>query len=217
MSLLSVLLDLVYPRRCVFCHRFLERREEDVCPDCRKALRFTQSEGEQHGDFYSLCVSPLYYEDDVRASILRYKFQSCNGYADVYGVFLADCVRERLAGRYDLISWVPLSRKRLKERGYDQAKLLAEATAKGLGQTAVPTLEKFRDVPRQSQMGSPEKRRANIAGVYRVPKPELVAGQRILLVDDIVTSGSTLAECARTLRMAGAREVLCATLARSAD
>ena len=217
MSVGTWLLDLLYPRRCVFCHRFLERGEDDVCPACRKKLRFTQSDGEQHGDFFSLCVSPLYYEDDVRESILRFKFQSCSGYAGAYAEFLAAYIRERLDGRYDLISWVPLSRKRLKERGYDQAKLLAEETAKHLELTVTPTLEKYRDVPRQSQMGSPEKRRANIAGVYRARNTEQIAGQRILLIDDVITSGSTLSECARTLRTHGVKEVLCATLARSAD
>ena len=217
MRLLDWVLDLVYPPRCVFCHKFLERGEEPVCAHCRSHIPYTHKGGEQTGDFFSLCVSPLYYEDDVRESVLRYKFHETTGYAAVYGKLVAECITEHLEGRYDLISWVPLSPKRLKERGYDQAKLLARAVAKQLGTQAVSTLEKHKNVARQSSVGSPEKRRANISGAYRVPKPDVVAGQRVLLLDDIITSGSTLSECARTLRTAGAKEVLCATVARAAD
>ena len=70
---------------------------------------------------------------------------------------------------------------------------------------------------KQSTVGSAEKRRANIAGAYRAADPELVQGKRILLIDDIITTGSTLSECARTLREAGAAEVLCAAVARTRD
>jgi len=66
-------------------------------------------------------------------------------------------------------------------------------------------------------MGSEEKRRANIAAAYEVEDRELIEGRRILLIDDIVTTGATLSECAGTLREAGAAEVLCAAVARSRD
>ena len=70
---------------------------------------------------------------------------------------------------------------------------------------------------KQSQMGSPEKRRANVSGAYRPADPELVDGKRILLIDDIVTTGATLSECAKTLLAAGAKEVLCAAVARTRE
>lgn len=217
MSLISAFLDLLFPPRCVFCRGFVKSGAALFCEQCRKSLPYTRDGGERHGDFFARCVSPLYYEKDVRESILRYKFRDAAGYAGVYGTMLAGCIRERLAGQYDLISWVPLSRKRLRQRGYDQAKLLAEAAAKELGEPLICTLEKLRDVAKQSQTGSAEKRRANIAGVYRVPAPSRIADKRVLLIDDIVTTGSTLSECARTLRAAGAKSVVCATLARTGD
>ena len=68
----------------------------------------------------------------MRESLLRYKFGGATGYAKVYGRLVAETVRTELPGAYDLITWVPLSRKRLRERGYDQARLLAKATAKAL-------------------------------------------------------------------------------------
>lgn len=217
MGILTGLLDLLYPPRCVFCRKLLKKGEQSVCAKCGDELPYTQNGGGQQGDFFSVCVAPLYYEGTVRESILRYKFSEATGYAKTYGALMAGCIRDNLQGRYDLISWVPLSSKRYKERGYDQAMLLALAAALELDDVAVSTLEKHRDVARQSSMGSAEKRRANISGVYRVSDPELIAGKRILLIDDIVTTGSTLSECARILLQGGAQEVMCAAIARSKD
>lgn len=218
MGAFSAFLDILFPPRCVFCRRFLRSGERmQICPECRTSLPYTKNGGEKTGEFFTVCVAPLYYEDDVRESLLRFKFKDATGYAEEYGKLLADCIRDNLAGRYDLISWVPLSKKRLKERGYDQAMLLALAAALELDDVAVSTLEKPLEAEKQSQMGSPEKRRANISGAYRVADPELVQGRRILLIDDIVTTGATLSECAKTLLEAGAAEVLCAAVARTRD
>ena len=129
-------------------------------------------------DFVASCVSPLYYENDVRQSLLRYKFHGATGYARVYAPLVADCIRTQLDKEFDLITWVPLSRKRLRRRGYDQARLLAEAVAEALGTDAVGTLKKLRHTAAQSQTGSAEKRRANISGAYRVPDPAQVADKR---------------------------------------
>ena len=217
MSFLSGLIDLIYPPRCMFCRRFLHKGERGYCHACEPRLPYTGGCCERTGDFFTVCVAPLYYEGDVREAILRYKFNEATGYAEPFGKFVAACISEHLAGHYDLISWVPLSSQRYKERGYDQAMLVAMAAALELDDVAVSTLEKFKNVEKQSTMGSAEKRRANISGVYRAVDPELIAGKRILLIDDIITTGSTLSECARTLLEAGAKEVLCAAIAQTKD
>ena len=217
MGAFSTFLDILFPPRCVFCRRFLRSGTQMICDDCLRSLPYTQGGGEKNGEFFSVCVAPLFYDGDVRESLHRYKFKGATGYSKAYGRLLADCIREHLAGRYDLISWVPLSRNRLNERGYDQSMLLALATALELDDVAVSTLEKTLEAEKQSLMGSAEKRRANISGAYRAVDPILVEGKRILLIDDIVTTGSTLSECAKTLLSAGASEVLCAAIARTRD
>ena len=217
MSFLSTLLDLIFPPKCPFCHEILKNPHEEMCKDCEKTLPYTGSSCKQSGDFFSVCVSPLYYDGNVRESLLRFKFRDARGYAGVYGKLIAACIRENLTGRYDLISWVPLSSERLKSRGYDQSMLIAMAAALDLNDVAVETLVKHTDVPAQSGVGGQEKRRANIAGVYRAADPELIRGRRILLIDDIITTGATLSECAKTLLLAGADTVVCATLARGKD
>ena len=145
MKVVTFLLDLLYPPRCAFCHDFLETSGDGLCAHCRTGLPFAQNGGRQRFSFVRACVSPLNYEGDVRASLLRYKFGGATGYAKVYGRLVADTVRTELAGEYDLVTWVPLSRKRLRERGYDQACLLARSTAKELGLPLTPTLHKQRN------------------------------------------------------------------------
>lgn len=214
---LGALLDLLFPPRCVFCRRLLHRGEEGICPRCQQELPWALgAEAEQTGEFFSLCASPLWYQDQVRASFHRYKFKGVRGYSRTYGRLVAQCVQDHLAGRYDLITWVPLSRARLRQRGYDQAMLLASAAALALDDVAAETLCKVRDTEAQSGLGKNDaSRRANVLSAYQVTDPALVEGRRVLLIDDIVTTGSTLSECARVLRTAGATDVVCAALARS--
>ena len=133
--------------------------------------------------------------------------------AEPLGELLAQCAAEQFGGEFDTVTWVPVSRKRLKRRGYDQARLLAEEAARVLEVPALPLLSKTRDTPPQSGLEEAGQRRANVLGVYRAP--DAAAGLRVLLADDVVTTGSTLSECARTLLTAGAAEVVCVTLAQA--
>lgn len=213
-ALKTTILDLFFPPRCVFCHRIMESGEIRVCDDCEKNLPKTSGCGEQRKDFVKHCVAPFYYEKHVRSSLLRFKFGNMPNYAEVYAPYVADCIREGLEGKWDILSWVPVSRKRFRERGYDQAEVLCRAIANELGVSPVPLLTKHRHTKAQSASGSAEKRRANIAGAYRLLEGADVQGRRILLIDDIITTGSTVTECARTLGLAGADSVVCATVAR---
>ena len=215
MKVVDWLLDLIYPPRCAFCRRLLSGREKGVCRFCRPKLPYVPADGQvQHFRNVDKCLSPLYYHGIVRDSLHRYKFGGATAYADIYSEFIVKCIDENQIS-CDSITWVPLSRRRLRRRGYDQAELLAKLIAKHLGQSPVRLLKKQRDTPPQSKTGSVEKRRANIAGAYACLRPELVQGKQVLLVDDIVTTGATLSEAARVLKKAGAKEVICATLARS--
>lgn len=215
MGAFSGILDLLFPPRCTFCRKILKRGENDICSSCAESL--PKCDGEkavQKGQYYSKCISPLYYQDIVRDSILRYKFGSKKGYVTCYSKILARCLADNYRGKYDLITWVPISADRLKTRGYDQAMILAMATALEMDDVAAETLKKTRDNPAQSSLGGKDERRANVTGAYTATDPELIEGKRILLIDDIVTTGATLSECARTLLLAGAGEVMCATIAR---
>lgn len=213
---IDCLLDLLFPPKCVFCGKLLDLQEEGLCAACRRDLPWLEgAAAEQTLEGISLCVSPLRYCGSVRDSLRRYKFQGCRGYHRAYGPLLARCIQTHLEGRYDLITWAPLSARRKRERGYDQAYLLASAAARALGTTAVPLLRKVKHTAAQSGLEEDDQRRSNVLGVYAPFPPAAAAGKRILLVDDIVTTGSTLVSCAKVLREAGAADVVCAAVARA--
>ncbi len=214
MKMSTVLLDLLFPPKCVFCKRLLKSSEELMCPECQRKLPWLSGNAaERKMGFVTKCVSPLCFQDDVRESIHRFKFNGRSWYSEIYGILMAQCVQDHLPGEYDMISWVPVSRQRERERGYDQSFLLAYEMGKHLGQQPVELLKKVKHNPPQSEQKSETTRRNNVKDAYVAPWAERIKERRILLVDDIVTTGETLSECARTLRMAGAGEIVCVTLA----
>lgn len=214
MKAVEWLLELLFPSKCVFCRCMLDANTKDICPKCKKELPYTKNGGILKGNFFTACVSPLYYEEKVRDALLRYKFQRMTAYANYFGFLIADCAEEYIDSHVDIISWVPLSKRRLRKRGYDQAELLAMEVSKRLEIPCVPVLKKIRHTAPQSRTGNIAKRRSNISGAYTVINHQMLEGKRILLIDDIVTTGSTFSECARMLGMAGADKVYCAAAAR---
>ena len=143
----------------------------------------------------------------------RFKFNRARHYAPAYGRLLAMRLLTEYPEGFDVLTWVPVSPWRKFTRGYDQVELLAEAVGKELGMEPVRTLRKIRNNRAQSGISGVEKRRANVLGVYRIENPKAVAGKRILLLDDIITTGATAGECARVLLTAGAKEVHCGCVA----
>ena len=216
MEILKGILDLLYPPKCVFCGKILDDKENGVCHSCRDGISLAEGkEARSEGNYFQLCVSPFYYEGAVRESILRFKFGGMSGYAGAYAGYIAECIKENIKDEIDVMTWVPISRKRLRQRGYDQARLLCESVSQLLGMTAIETVVKVRDNEPQSGIDGAEKRRANVIGVYEVPDKNAVEGKTVLIIDDIHTTGSTLSECARTLLLAGAESVFCATIAKT--
>ena len=212
----KLLESLIYPRRCVFCGTFLDKNSfEDICPDCREKLPYTKKKCKTKGEFFAECVSPLYYDGRARDALLRFKFMGKTSYSRQMGRMIADCVSENGKGGYDVITWVPISVRRMRKRGYCQAKLLAREAAKRLALDCRPLLKKRRHTPPQSTLSGLAARKANVSGAFKPVHSEQIAGRSILLVDDVTTTGATLAECTRILLMAGAREVNCATLCKS--
>lgn len=213
MGFISALLDLLFPPKCVFCAKVLSG-EAYWCEKCADTLHLTAEGGRRNGEYYDYCVSPLYYTGDVRKSLLRFKFRGASQYAEAYGKILAACIRDHIDVQYDIISWVPLSNKRKRTRGYDQAFLLASATALELDIELTETLRKPIDIRAQSELKGKDERVANISGAYEAVDSELIKDKCVLIIDDIVTTGSTLEESAKTLLAAGAKNVVCAVFAR---
>lgn len=203
-------LNFFFPRRCPFCGAVVDNKEL-LCADCRKELPFTEEHACVERSF-GRCAAPLYYEERVRSALLEYKFHGKMGGLDCFGRLLAECAAEEYMGCFDTITWVPVSHKRLKQRGFDQSRLLAASACVDWHTQPLETLRKVQDNPPQSGIDDADRRRANVLGVYE-PVEEHIRGRRLLLVDDICTTGATLGECVRVLKSAGAEDVVCLTLA----
>lgn len=207
------ILDLLFPPHCVFCDQLMALgRESDVCPSCQKSLKRFQSVGK--AEFVEKVISPLRYEQEVASSLLRYKFGGKSFYAHVYAQYMTQCLQESDIS-FDILSWVPLHPKRQWQRGYDQAELLCREVGKNIKHAPISLLRKKRNIAPQSGQHGYSRRKANILNCYALRPNVLVEGRRILLIDDVFTTGATLSECARVLMMAGAEEVYALTLANA--
>ena len=145
--------------------------------------------------------------------MLRFKFGKKRNYALSYGRALAMHLQQKGFDGYEALSYIPVAPLRKYFRSYDQVELIAESVAKELGVPLVPTLRKIRNTPPQSGFKDVSQRRANVLGAYTVKDADLVRGKRILLLDDVITTGATASECARVLLTAGAKEIYCAAMA----
>lgn len=208
------ILDFFFPRRCPFCGAVAGK--ELLCNKCLRSLPFTGEHAVREGTF-GRCAAPLYYEDRVREAILQFKFKAKLGGMSCFGMLMAECAAEHYSGAFDAITWVPVSKKRLKKRGFDQTRYLTGSMCVDWHVAPIETLRKVTDNPPQSTLETEEQRRANVLGVYEAVNAEQFRGKRLLLVDDILTTGATLSECVRVLKEAGAGEVMCLTLAMSRE
>lgn len=212
MKLYYWLMDVLFPPKCILCRQLLSKEETDLCNSCRvEAPAYSLSKTKPQ--FLDSFAAVWYYEGSVRGSLLRFKFRGARSYADAYGKLVAMKLQETTEEEFDLLTWIPVSPLRKLRRGYDQVELIARSAGRELGMEPIPTLKKIRHNRPQSGISDGAKRRANVLGVYRVVDPGLVAGKRIVLLDDILTTGATMSEAARVLKTAGAKEVHCAAVA----
>lgn len=204
--------NLIFPKKCVLCESILTKNETDLCHNCRAdAPEYTKAKTSI--SFVAGWTTVWYYKDNVRASLLRYKFRNNRHYASAYGRVVAMKILSDLPEDIDILTWIPVSKKRKFKRGYDQVQLLAQEVGKQLSRKPVSLLKKIRNTPAQSTLRDAAARRANVLGAYQVLDPQLVAGKTILLLDDIITTNATISECAKILLFAGAKNVYCASVA----
>ena len=206
-------LDLLYPRTCILCGCYLRDRAY-LCPSCQKDAPFFKN-SKTKLQFLDSFTAVWYYKGYVRDSLLRYKFQHGTDLAPAYGRFLAEKIRRQYPEGLDELTWVPVSPIRRVKRGYDQCRLLAMAVGRELGMHPRRLLFKIRHNPAQSGLADAALRRGNVAGAYITLHKKQIRGKRILLIDDILTTGATAGECARMLKTEGAAEVHCAVVAAS--
>jgi ComF family protein len=173
-----------------------------------------------HKPAFDRALSFAEYKGALRGLIHLLKYENVTPAAVPLGGKLADVVSELLAGRSDtvpLLMPVPLHKGRRRARGFNQAELIARAAAKHLhGKVEIAPEALVRHRETISQVGlSREERIENMRDAFRVVDRKRVAGRAVILIDDVMTTGTTLSECARVLKQAGAQRVWAATVGRA--
>lgn len=241
---LERLVDWLYPPRCRGCAEIFHGRDSEYfCRSCWKEIRliahpmctlcgrpFPHAGGEDHVCGPCLARPPRFArawawayfpreeaeEHPLRRAVHQFKYGRKVSLGKPLGrlmargcrEFLRECVADRIVP-------VPLHPRRLRWRGFNQALLLARQLSRSYGIPADPfTLLRVKETPPQTQLNEEERRR-NVRGAFGVAAGRSIEGARILLVDDVYTSGATVNECSRTLRRAGAADVSVVTLARA--
>ena len=219
----DAVLTAFFPHHCFLCDEVLPKEQllcaecrehapyilPPICDHCGRGVDVCICGGHSHS--YARCVSPFYHDGLVQSSILRLKTRYDTDVAEGFATEMAELVRREYGGiPFDLITSVPLHRKDLRQRGFDQAAGLAQALARIMQRPYVPTLTKLTHTEPQKELTA-IRRKGNLLGVFDVTAD--VAGRTILLVDDVITTGSTLDECAKMLKIYGAEEVYAITAA----
>ena len=216
------MLDVVFPRCCAGCRGpgwpFCDRCRTSVGvlrpPGCRRCGRPLSRDVDSCRDCPPAPVdwvrAAFAYDEPVRRALLSVKFGGMRAVADAFVPWMRRAMADRPGGGVT-ITWVPLGRRRHRRRGFDQAELLAAGLAEGTALACRALLERARETEPQAMRGGAERRRA-LSGAFRAVAP---APARLVLVDDVLTTGATVTECARVLRRAGAREVGVVTAARA--
>ena len=206
MRMLAYLWGLLFPPKCVLCGSVLKDGEQDLCKVCRvEAPLFPNRKRKLQ--FLDSFAAVWYYEKNIRRSLLRFKFYGKRSYAKSYGRLLAMELLNEHPDGFDILTWVPISPLRKLRRGYDQVELIAKAVGTELGVEPVPLLKQIRSNPPQARITGEARRRANVLGVYALREDAAVHGKKIVLLDDILTTGATMGEAARVLLTAGAKEI----------
>lgn len=231
-KLTDILRDFCAPTeyRCVCCGRDVFDRL-GFCSDCIERVRFNNGkrclrcgvalngEADYCGNcafdkiYFDRAYSPFCYDGAVRDAILDMKFNNLGANARVLARYLAyTAVREKL--RFDAVTFAPISAGSLKKRRYNQARLLAEAFCDILDKQTLlqETIVKIRETDPQEKLSASD-RKTNLIGCYRLHPKADVKGKRVLLIDDVKTTGATVNECAKVLKRAGATEVVALTVA----
>jgi len=215
-SVVDRLLDLALPSACAGCRR----EGPPLCGECRLILwvRLDAEPGTPLGLPADIPAPLLQLEwcapfsGITRRALHALKYAGERRLAAPLGAAIADRWRRAAAGG-DVLVPVPASPDRIRERGYDQASLLAAAAGRRLGMPVVPALERARSTSAQASLDH-DSRVRNLQGAFRVRDAPRVAGRWVVLVDDVVTTGATLAACGELLLEAGAAAVSAIAVAR---
>ncbi len=209
------LLETIYSNdeKCIFCG---EETYEDkyICNRCEKLIKFCNyGFNVQKGKISFKCYSVSYYSGVIMKLILQLKYKSNFIAGQVISQYMIKLIKNKNI-ECDYITYIPMSKKRLKIRGYNQSAYLAKMISKDIDIPVINCLKKIKDTKDQIGLGS-EERWKNIEGSFKFSKNHYIKNKNILIVDDVLTTGATTVCCALELKKYGAKEITILTVAKS--
>ena len=213
------LINLVYPIHCAVCNKALGVYEHPgVCPECRSKIRPNPKPSPERKSeklHFDKAYSAYLYEDSLKELIHMFKYNKRISLAKMLSGLMSDFIKNNreVSDGIDTITFVPLTNSRLRERGFNQSKMLAGEIAKDTGIPILDLLEKTSSTKPQNEL-TRDERFSNLKDVFKVRRNAEIKNLRILLIDDVMTTGATFSECAKALISSGAKEVTCLALAR---
>lgn len=211
-NIMEYILDILFPKRCIICSKTLKAGcEISICHNCHNdmLLKF-HNPSLPEGRFFDQYMFCLPYIDTIKESVRGLKFKNQYTLAKTFGYVMAEKLKCEDVGYVDYVVPVPISYMRKRDRGYNQTELITQELCKITGlKMNKEIIEKIKEIPPLSSMNKSQRAKM-VKGAYKVSSD--VKGMRILLTDDIYTTGSTVNECARVLIKNGAKEVKVLTL-----
>lgn len=236
-QLCTALLDFILPPLCHICHSFIpDAGKLHICPTCRERLPLVlspictlcgipfSSAGGDHRcgacinnpPHFDVARAPFLYEGAIRELIHSFKYDRRTHLRYPLAILAMESAQAFMTYSPQLVIPVPLHKSRLRQRGFNQAVLFGKMLSQGLSLPMVPdALTRIRPTEPQINLNAAD-RHLNVRGAFAVKRPAAVAGKQVLLLDDVMTTGSTMDECAKELKRAGAVAVVAATIARTA-
>ncbi|MEK9129988.1 MAG: ComF family protein [Patescibacteria group bacterium] len=230
-KIINFFLDLLFPIECIgcqkeniwLCEKCLKKINlnlKNFCPICRKPARMgcICQKCLSHSPFKNIFIVSFYKEKIIKQAIHTFKYKHIRDLAKPFGEIIINFLYQSKTNllfdnSYFLIP-VPLHRKRLFERGFNQSELLAQIIAQQLGISTINNILKRKQNTKSQTKLKEKERRKNIKNAFICLHPENIKNKNIILLDDILTTGSTLREAARVLKKAGAREIIGLVLAK---
>lgn len=209
---LIFLLQIIYPKQCLICGKL---NIDTICNKCLKEIKPVMKMEQYKNKNFNEHLYIFEYEGIIRKKIIDYKFKDKAYLNELFAkIILKNEKICRKIKKYDIIISVPIHKKRKTERGYDQSELIAIKLAKELNVELIKNnLVKQKHTIAQSTL-SKEQRQQNVKQVYKLMNKQKIQNKKIIIIDDIYTTGSTVEECSRILKQNGAKEILVLTIAK---
>lgn len=223
MNFLKNMLFFIFPRKCEMCETI---SESYICDKCKSKLEKTEvylnridDYSKDNTKYFDEHAYIFEYNSIIREKIIEYKFKNKPYLGKMFSEFFVK--NEKMCGffeKYDIIIPVPMTNKKIKERGYNQTEIIAKIISQNITNITMQknVLIKYKNNKVQSQLNK-EQRQQNVQNVYELNNEEIIKNKNILILDDIYTTGATCNECVKTLRNAQPKKIGIITIAKDCE